>query len=1122
MLWNVYYHRYLTLSDIEVLHTQARKLLDLSTSLRTWHSSPYGKVLRFCDQGTLDSVRGVWKQYDTAVTAKDTELYHGKFAASMNKSKEHKDRSYGQGSTVVYTAARSAAPVYEKLAEDLGKAVEDVWDKGITDPTSQPPKYPNPVLASALWGSLTLAFPSSPLLGFHLATAGLNLTELSPLRPDLSADAGYSYSKLVQTAKLQFSEWTRAFTKLSSGIKVRFVLADCFAFCQTLQYSLSAGETNANHYRRQLDTRPLVLDEAAYGSAARAPRQFDVIDTSNLSDHFGTLNLLVSAGPLLKDKPSSILYTETMARGTDGEKRKFESLLCGHTKTLSLLLGLAPVEYWTNATAVSIVDELALALTEQGAKPDGAPDIQSRIAWKLDDRLCGTAHASPAPLSIDPPVLASMLLRVYLDMFNYENPSALYKGLGSSSKTSSSAYPHYHRGSFVAAVKAVCGRVHTDTKELGRQLILSIASDETLMLGNNYAQWLALEMSRSGIYSENWLTGEIRHDPSRGTFCKWTEIPEAIAVTLVVPPSRWKPVFQLASDRAIGLTMEGHTRSIGRWHNMYSDIYITFGTLTTIGSRKSDDYAVHVQDDASGCMGNSALIASFYVSTAALQVDMDTSQVALCLQNTVQNAMHFQSYLGAPMAIFETKLQDNAHVHVTKHPPGQQGSPVVGSLSRGMRQETVQPSGTTLTPEVDHKSGSIVSLIGRATITSDDGKRLLQEKVLITTHQTSPFTIDIVFGERAMVHTLVYRVPVTQENSKTRIARKSSYVEVVAVLAEPAVSSCLEDYIFPTVLDRGKAPGTLVPVTLNIPHLNLDSLPIIDTMDKRSIRFLSHLTSLTFSNRERRLRKEVMSATETSPAPSVRFEFKDSLHTIFMVSSGLQGGQTGLFSLSHAKTGIHMLLFVSALRLDGANASVALDAAVIPMTKDMLQDKDLGAFLLLLRTLELCALTMDDAELVLWKKTLPALAERCRSWSHAADCEYAVSGAVPVSLEPGRPVLCGCGAGMLPEGFVGIPDWEVAARYATRIAISPTFAVPCVEGVVDQDMAKEIRERRATAGEAEVEVCRNCGRRESRGGGALKKCMRCLEVRYCSVECQKTDWKKHRMECKEAEAYGMD
>ena len=46
-------------------------------------------------------------------------------------------------------------------------------------------------------------------------------------------------------------------------------------------------------------------------------------------------------------------------------------------------------------------------------------------------------------------------------------------------------------------------------------------------------------------------------------------------------------------------------------------------------------------------------------------------------------------------------------------------------------------------------------------------------------------------------------------------------------------------------------------------------------------------------------------------------------------------------------------------------------------------------------------------------------------------------------------------------------------------------------------------------------TCRNCMTMEQMSSKVvLKKCMRCEGVRYCSKECQKADWKRHKPECK--------
>ncbi len=45
--------------------------------------------------------------------------------------------------------------------------------------------------------------------------------------------------------------------------------------------------------------------------------------------------------------------------------------------------------------------------------------------------------------------------------------------------------------------------------------------------------------------------------------------------------------------------------------------------------------------------------------------------------------------------------------------------------------------------------------------------------------------------------------------------------------------------------------------------------------------------------------------------------------------------------------------------------------------------------------------------------------------------------------------------------------------------------------------------------------CLKCGNREKKdGGGKLMKCARCKSVSYCSRECQREDWKEHKVYCK--------
>jgi hypothetical protein len=45
-----------------------------------------------------------------------------------------------------------------------------------------------------------------------------------------------------------------------------------------------------------------------------------------------------------------------------------------------------------------------------------------------------------------------------------------------------------------------------------------------------------------------------------------------------------------------------------------------------------------------------------------------------------------------------------------------------------------------------------------------------------------------------------------------------------------------------------------------------------------------------------------------------------------------------------------------------------------------------------------------------------------------------------------------------------------------------------------------------------VMVCEACGKSDD--GGGMQRCSRCKTARYCSKECQKAHWGKHKLSCK--------
>ncbi|KAK0660142.1 hypothetical protein QBC41DRAFT_261895 [Cercophora samala] len=1104
--WNVYYDAWLSPSNLTTLQSQARKLLDLSSSLETWYAGPYSQ-LRFCDWGTLELVRDIWTGYTTPAP---TASFH----TVLKRSQQRKEETYGQeGQAVVTSSARSCAPLsVGGLVEALTELTEENWQATVK---KQEEKQPNPVFAAALAAGeederRVLEYPADPLIGFHLASANAPLTPLSPYRIE-NADKKGIKERIVETARMQWGAWVEAFREAvgEGRVTVRFAAADFFTLCWTLKRNKECGELEAGWFRREMGLEVFGLEEGEYGEG-KAPREFDVVDTGVLGDERGVLNVLVAGLGLLKRLPSATIYTDCYAKD-------YEAILEGHTSEFSLLLGVSPGEYWTNSTSVAVVDEVLATFSERYADEERPRGIQSRLAWKWNS-LQVTGQSDQLTMG------AQHLILFFEEVFR-----GIFKAYEVSQDNSKRRGPHhqFHFNTAAAILKVLCERLGLDFDEVLDQYAALPEEVRARTLQLEVKGWGTCGVPES---SENTDALESVFGNNEPAFAKLDKKLDSVAITFTVPAERWKPVAQCSRDEGIPLPMKVR---IPESEFEYTNYHLSFGTVKAVSSPDQADFQDIVDEDKEGWSGSSDMVVSLYIPLTTLAGLLESKQsVSLCTADPFYNRLAYRKVLDNPDCEIHRVPLDTAFV--TKVLPGQRplqkGTISVDSATEKLGESEISSSMIPLfTAKLDEKAeGNVFQIIGHIDITSDEGRVLLADKsVPIKMEQVSPFTIEVVFGAQKLVLPVTFSVPVSKEKCALRVARKSRYVEVVASLVKPLDIPQLDTHILPSTVIQPSG----IPATLNTPHLNLDNLPILsideDEDEDPRIKFLTTLTSLVFSGRERRLREEVNAQDDdyTGLGPSPRLNFKESLFTMFMLSSGLQGGQTGLFAISDPKNGgIHMLLFVNAIRLDGPHATVVLDAAILPFTKALVDSKELEGFLLLIRTLECCTITVDDEELKMWKKALPAFVERCRTWEHNPNtCEYVTRSGekeqktIPLSLKEGEKVICSCGRGKLPADFIPLPEWdETAARYSTRVAISPVYASQLVEDIIDPELARGL----AGGSEKRVESCRACGKVEDEEEGVvLKKCSRCLRVKYCSGECQKRDWRKHRMECEEAEEH---
>jgi hypothetical protein len=203
----------------------------------------------------------------------------------------------------------------------------------------------------------------------------------------------------------------------------------------------------------------------------------------------------------------------------------------------------------------------------------------------------------------------------------------------------------------------------------------------------------------------------------------------------------------------------------------------------------------------------------------------------------------------------------------------------------------------------------------------------------------------------------------------------------------------------------------------------------------------------------------------------------------------------------HTNKNIDTVIFVTAVRLDLASHPFVIDAQVLTLSERMANNvrDTLTAIHPEVRLIE-----FHGDEAVAWKRLLPAFAERCRTWKHGKNCEYLAGKTVPLSLEYDGDPLCSCGKGqdVAPE-FRKEKAWKSAIPYVTRIAISSLYGVPYGENRLVAGLA-------AGKPPGLEKRCQKCG---SLGKPKLLICGRCKRTNYCSVDCQKADWKTHKGAC---------
>ena len=995
----------------------------------------YASLLKFCTHATLAKLRVFWKLY-----AEFDQLPREKKRRLKKIFQARAD--FAPDFRAAPSSCRGIGPLDNVEYFDVIKQrSQHFWNTGTTSFDAKAVDFLNPTfLYTSAGDSFVVDVRTDPLANFYLSSATLIPKGRSP-----SSQASMDGKPFLAEAKLQFTSYCAALRKVFTSpgrAVIRIFCGDALALCRALKQVARTQDRNPVCYSAHWSSSPLILSSRDYspGSAVSAPLHFNVIDAAELVEEVGLLNILLATLPILSRTPSSTLYTDALLT-SPGPASHFLDSVFADVSTIPLLLNIIPASYFSNFS--TWCNNFEILAVRQGL----LTRFRDRIPWHLVVLEKPSEHDSTStllPMQFVTDDLVEFLFAVYLRMFSTSTePPGLLSQEAENSEISDSrrhaqsvhcvAETFAH---FLAAVKIRTQLVWVDAMKNFLKLVKTKAA-----FSSDFDHY---EDLRSHLHRFN-IVDLAEADGTNATmqpsilsetklFGRWSHVPSLVCIILVVPRSKLGVLDGFGMKELGKAALHCELRGSSGIAHGFASLRTTFGELSNRGPSEYLD--VSVRDDPLGLSGNAPLLVSFDVPHHLLLDDPNTLTVSLCVRIVFPSSSGMEPQLGPTLKIFSTTLSNSSHTCVAMNPPGI--SMVEDFESEPTTETTAQnPSPPSVSLNMTLQPSTRLTL--RVNIFETKDKLALAGGAQVSTRRVSTTAVEVLFGPFSKV--LHFPLPVDHSNIKTRIARKSAYIEVSLLSKPNPYPNNLQ--VVASVADRTTLRGSiasLFPVSLgertlhvtSMHRVNLDALPIID-FDNCSLEanWVTTYASVAFSDQERKIRE-----TE-----DVLINLKHNLSSLMVTFAGEGNVKTSVFGIYSSLGGVDTLLFVNELRLDTSTNSIVADVCILPMTEWLILGVPVIQKYISKITAEktMCSIHTADVTAETWKQMLPVAVERCRSWSHRTNCEYFTKGRVPLTLLHSEIPICKCGQGLALGSFSKVQAWQGLEPFVTRAAIGLLF-----------------------------------------------------------------------------------